>query len=131
MLAKLSTLPADQAQWAFEIKWDGIRAIGRCEAGRRARGGSGRLQLLTRNEIDRTARYPELATLGEALGSHSAMLDGEIVTFDEQGRPSFQGPADHDAPSARAARSSSAGPGSEWLFFPHVARLPAHGVCLY
>jgi len=102
MLAKLSALPADESKWAFEVKWDGIRAIARCEAGR-AEGGSGRLQLLTRNEIDRAARYPELAVLGEALGSHSAMLDGEIVTFDEHGRPSFQGLAEHDAPSARQA----------------------------
>jgi hypothetical protein len=42
MLAKLSTLPADESQWAFEVKWDGIRAIARCTPAR--------LQLLTRNE---------------------------------------------------------------------------------
>jgi bifunctional non-homologous end joining protein LigD len=95
MLAKLSTLPADESRWAFEVKWDGIRAIGRCEPGR--------LELLSRNEIDRASRYPELAGLSEALGSHSAMLDGEIVTFDEQGRPSFQGLAGHDEPGARQA----------------------------
>jgi bifunctional non-homologous end joining protein LigD len=95
MLAKLSTLPADESRWAFEIKWDGIRAIARCEPGR--------LKLLSRNEIDRAARYPELAVLGEALGSHSAMLDGEIVTFDAHGRTSFQGLAEHDAPGARQA----------------------------
>ena len=95
MLAKLSTLPADESLWAFEVKWDGIRAIARCEPGR--------LKLLSRNEIDRATRYPELAGLGEALGSHSAMLDGEIVTFDAQGRPSFQGLASHDEPGARQA----------------------------
>jgi len=95
MLAKLSTLPADESRWAFEVKWDGIRAI--------ARSTPARLSLLTRNQIDRTAHYPELAVLAELLGSHTAMLDGEIVTFDEQGRPSFQGLAGHDAPSARLA----------------------------
>jgi len=95
MLAKLSTLPNDQAEWAFEVKWDGIRAIARREPGH--------LKLLTRNEIDRAARYPELAVLGEALGSHSAMLDGEIVSFDAQGRPSFQGLASHDEAGARLA----------------------------
>jgi bifunctional non-homologous end joining protein LigD len=95
MLAKLSTLPADESHWAFEVKWDGIRAIARCTPAR--------LNLLTRNQIDRTARYPELASLTEALGSHSAMLDGEIVAFDEHGRPSFQGLAGNDAPSARLA----------------------------
>jgi bifunctional non-homologous end joining protein LigD len=62
-----------------------------------------RLKLLTRNEIDRTTRYPELGVLAEALGSHSAMLDGEIVTFDEQGRPSFQGLASHDLAGTRLA----------------------------
>jgi bifunctional non-homologous end joining protein LigD len=95
MLAKLSTLPADESQWAFEVKWDGIRAIARSEPGW--------LKLLSRNEIDRAARYPELAVLGEALGAHSAMLDGEIVTFEEQGRPSFQGLAAHDVAGARLA----------------------------
>ncbi len=95
MLAKLSTLPMDESQWAFEIKWDGIRAIARREPGR--------LSLLTRNKIDRAARYPELAGLEESLGSHCVMLDGEIVTFDEQGRPTFQGLAGHDAPNARLA----------------------------
>ena len=95
MLAKLSTLPADESQWAFEVKWDGIRAIGRC--------APGRLNLLTRNQIDRTTHYPELSVLKDALGSHSAMLDGEIVTFDEQGRPSFQGLAGQDAPRATLA----------------------------
>jgi bifunctional non-homologous end joining protein LigD len=95
MLAKLSALPADESRWAFEVKWDGIRAIARCTPAR--------LSLLTRNQIDRTAHYPELAVLTELLGSHTAMLDGEIVTFDEQGRPGFQGLAGHDAPSARLA----------------------------
>lgn len=95
MLAKLSTLPADESQWAFEVKWDGIRAMARC--------APGRLNLLTRNQIDRTTHYPELSVLKEALGSHTAMLDGEIVTFDEQGRPSFQGLASHADAGARLA----------------------------
>jgi bifunctional non-homologous end joining protein LigD len=95
MLAKLSALPADESGWAFEVKWDGIRAIARC--------APGRLKLLTRNEIDRASRYPELAVLSETLGSHSAILDGEIVTFDAQGRPSFQGLAGHDVAGARSA----------------------------
>ncbi|WP_369045483.1 ATP-dependent DNA ligase [Sinomonas sp. P10A9] len=64
--------------WAFEMKWDGIRAIvdARAEP----------LRLLSRNGIDQTATYPELAGLAE-LGP--AVLDGEIVAQDARGRPDF------------------------------------------
>jgi bifunctional non-homologous end joining protein LigD len=82
MLAKLSTLPPDQSQWAFEVKWDGVRAITHSEPGR--------LRLLSRNGNDVTAAYPELRPLNSALGSHRALLDGEIVAFDADGKPSFQ-----------------------------------------
>ena len=82
MLAKLSTLPADESQWAFEVKWDGVRAITHSEPGR--------LRMLSRNDNDITAAYPELRPLNSALGSHRAILDGEIVAFDSEGKPSFQ-----------------------------------------
>ena len=39
--------------------------------------------------IEITDKYPELAELSRALGSRSAILDGEIVAFDADGRPSF------------------------------------------
>ncbi len=82
MLARLSSMPTDQSRWGFEVKWDGVRAIARCEPGR--------LRLLSRNGNDVTDAYPELRGLTRALGSHEALLDGEIVAFDERGRPSFQ-----------------------------------------
>jgi bifunctional non-homologous end joining protein LigD len=82
MLARLSTMPKDEERWAFEVKWDGIRAIARSEPGR--------LHLITRNGNDVSGAYPELRALNRALGSRSAMLDGEIVAFDEDGKPSFQ-----------------------------------------
>jgi bifunctional non-homologous end joining protein LigD len=82
MLAKLSTLPGDDCDWAYEVKWDGIRAITRSQPGR--------IHFLSRNENDVSAAYPELRALNRALGSHEAILDGEIVAFDEHGRPSFQ-----------------------------------------
>ncbi len=82
MLARLSTMPKDEDGWAFEVKWDGVRAI--------AHSQPGRLRFVTRNGNDVSAAYPELRPLNRALGSHSAILDGEIVAFDEQGRPSFQ-----------------------------------------
>ena len=69
------------------------RALGlRDQVGRRARDGvlrAGRLRFESRNRNDITASYPELRALNRALSSHRAILDGEIVAFDEDGRPSF------------------------------------------
>ena len=82
MLARTGELPTDDAKWAFEIKWDGVRAIAYAEGGR--------LRLEARSGRDITARYPELRELGRALAGHEAVLDGEVVAFDTEGRPSFQ-----------------------------------------
>jgi bifunctional non-homologous end joining protein LigD len=82
MLARLGELPADSSGYAFEIKWDGVRAI--------LYAAPGHVRLESRNLNDITARYPELRAIGRALGSHEAVLDGEVVAFDEHGRPSFQ-----------------------------------------
>ncbi|MDP9344143.1 MAG: DNA ligase D [Actinomycetota bacterium] len=81
MLAKLGTLPRDDDGWAFELKWDGVRAICRSEPGR--------MRLLSRNLNDITPRYPELARLNRSLSHHRAILDGEVVAFDAEGRPDF------------------------------------------
>ena len=82
MLARAGRLPADDAGWAFEIKWDGVRAITYWQPGE--------LRIESRNLNDVSARYPELRALGPQLGSREAVLDGEIVSFDEDGRPSFE-----------------------------------------
>jgi bifunctional non-homologous end joining protein LigD len=82
MLAHLSTLPAEDSSWAFEVKWDGVRAI--------ACSQPGRIRLWSRNRNEVTAAYPELRALNRELGSRSAILDGEVVAFDAQGRPSFE-----------------------------------------
>jgi bifunctional non-homologous end joining protein LigD len=82
MLARTGPLPKDDADWAYEIKWDGIRAIAYAEGGR--------LRLTARSGRDITARYPELRGLGRALAGHEAIVDGEVVAFDGAGRPSFQ-----------------------------------------
>ena len=82
MLAKPSKdLPPDDEHWAYEIKWDGVRAIAYSEPGR--------MRFESRNRNDISASYPELRALNRALSSHRAILDGEIVAFDENGRPSF------------------------------------------
>jgi bifunctional non-homologous end joining protein LigD len=82
MLARTGPLPRDDERWAFEIKWDGVRAIGYVDGGR--------LRLESRNGNDITPRYPELRELGRALAGREAVLDGEVVAFGEDGRPSFQ-----------------------------------------
>ncbi len=82
MLARLGDFPRDEAAHAFEVKWDGVRALCFWQP------GHFRLQGRRTNEI--TAQYPELRALGRALGSREAVLDGEIVALDERGRPSFE-----------------------------------------
>ncbi|MDR3590334.1 MAG: non-homologous end-joining DNA ligase [Negativicutes bacterium] len=81
MLAKPGKLPENYVDYGFEIKWDGLRAIAYIAAGR--------VTLQSRNRKDITAQYPELAALGQAAGGRSLVLDGEIVAFAPDGRPSF------------------------------------------
>ncbi len=71
----------DEAEWAFEMKWDGIRAIAVVQGGA--------LRLTTRNGNDVTRTYPDLAGLVELAGGHDLVVDGEIVTLTRQGRPDF------------------------------------------
>ena len=71
----------EESDWAFEMKWDGIRAI--------ATVSDGRLALTSRNGIDQTVSYPELQELVDLVGDHEAVLDGEVVTLDARGRPDF------------------------------------------
>jgi len=75
------TLPPDDEHWGFEFKWDGVRAIAYVDGGR--------CRLLSRNDRDVTVSYPELSALGQGLGGRDAVLDGEVVAFDAEGRPSF------------------------------------------
>lgn len=83
MLATLGSVAdiGDESEWAFEMKWDGIRAVAE------VRGG--RLRLTTRNGNDVTDTYPDLAGLVDLAGDHDLVLDGEIVTLNPQGRPDF------------------------------------------
>ena len=83
MAATLSaTLPPDDDRWGYEIKWDGVRAL--------AFGGPGRIRLYSRTERDITVQYPEIQPIEHQLGDHTVVLDGELVAFDDDGRPSFQ-----------------------------------------
>jgi bifunctional non-homologous end joining protein LigD len=80
MLATLGTVPTGPG-WAYEFKWDGVRAITYLQ--------SGGLWVYTRNDRDVTGTYPELAELTALLGRRQVILDGEIVALDPGGRPSF------------------------------------------
>jgi bifunctional non-homologous end joining protein LigD len=74
-------LPAKQADYAFEYKWDGVRAI--------CRWDGQQFSLQSRNQLDITNRYPELWPLAKVFGSRSVMLDGEVIAVDAHERPSF------------------------------------------
>ncbi len=82
MLATLADHPFSDPNWLFEIKWDGVRALARIE--------NGALALRSRNAVDIAKRYPELASLPDALAARRAILDGEIVALDAQGHSDFQ-----------------------------------------
>lgn len=70
----------NSADWLLEWKWDGVRAI--------ARLTDGEVRLFSRNGNDITASYPEFTDLGRAIVG-DAVLDGEIVALDTDGRPDF------------------------------------------
>jgi bifunctional non-homologous end joining protein LigD len=83
MLASPGDLPAEIG-WAYEFKWDGVRAL--------TVAAAGRMRLYARSGAEITKAYPELGSLGSALaeaGITDAVLDGEIVLLDGDGRPSF------------------------------------------
>lgn len=81
MLATLVDEPFDREGWSFEVKWDGFRSIAE------VRGGKARL--LSRNAKSQNARFPTVAEALSSLGV-DAVLDGEVVSVDEKGRPDFQ-----------------------------------------
>ncbi len=85
MLATLaSELPTGEG-WAFEVKWDGVRALTFIPP------GGGPVRIVGRNGTDFTDRYPELSGIGASLdGCGGVVLDGEIVAVDAAGRPSFE-----------------------------------------
>jgi bifunctional non-homologous end joining protein LigD len=71
----------DDAGWAFEIKWDGYRTIVHIA------DGVVRLQSTAGHDV--TDRWPEFADLAASVNSTSAILDGEMIVFDDDGRPRF------------------------------------------
>ena len=82
MLATAAKEPFDDPKWRFEPKMDGIRAL--------ATITTDATRLISRNGRDLTLHYPELANLAQYVNAVNAVVDGEIVAADEQGRPSFE-----------------------------------------
>jgi len=81
MLAESIEKPFDGDDWLFEIKWDGYRAVAFVE--------NGKVRLVSRNQNDLTPRYPELKDMAASIKGKSAILDGEVVALDADGRASF------------------------------------------
>ncbi|HSP65449.1 MAG TPA: DNA ligase D [Candidatus Deferrimicrobium sp.] len=82
MLATTVDRPFTREGWLFELKWDGVRALASLQ--------DGRVTVVGRSGRDETARYPEVGALARALHGHSAVVDGEIVVMNNDGRPSFE-----------------------------------------
>ena len=81
MLCKVSDKAFDDKDWAFEIKWDGYRAI--------ADMSKDELRLYSRNGIDFSQKFKKI-THSLNLQEHPMILDGEIVAYDDKGKPNFQ-----------------------------------------
>lgn len=81
MLATSIEKPFDDPEWLFEIKWDGYRAVSFVE--------NSRVRLVSRNQNELTGEFPELRDLSKLIKAENAVLDGEVVALDEQGRASF------------------------------------------
>jgi bifunctional non-homologous end joining protein LigD len=82
MKAAIGTLPPDDGNWAYEIKWDGYRTIVFVD------GDTVRLQSTSGKDV--SERWPEFAGLAASVNAQTAILDAELVVFDDDGRPSFE-----------------------------------------
>ena len=82
MLASLADAPFSQPHWVFEEKYDGVRCVAYKEGLD--------VSLISRNDINRSARYPEIAAAVRKLRPKTLVLDGEIVIFDAKKISRFQ-----------------------------------------
>jgi DNA ligase D-like protein (predicted ligase)/DNA ligase D-like protein (predicted 3'-phosphoesterase)/DNA ligase D-like protein (predicted polymerase) len=81
MLAQPAQRPLDSADYLYEVKWDGIRALISLE--------EGEIRIHGRGRLDITKQFPELRVPEQAFRATSALFDGEIVCLDADGRPDF------------------------------------------
>ncbi|WP_435280116.1 hypothetical protein [Streptomyces sp. 1222.5] len=85
MLATIGPIPGpdNEAEYAYETLWNGMRVIAHLP-------GNGSMRLLSPTGADVTAQYPELDALPGLLPGPEAVLDGEIIALDGEGRPSVE-----------------------------------------
>jgi len=100
MLATAVADATDDRNWYYELKWDGYRAIVTIDA-------AGEVAIASRNGKDFTTKFPELRSLATAFSPRPAVIDGEIVVLDDEGRPSF---SSLQARLDRFGRAKSASP---------------------
>lgn len=81
MLCKTSEKPFDDKDWAFEIKWDGYRAIADIR--------NAEVRLYSRNGLDFSKSFKKIADTLK-IQEHELIVDGEIVAYDDKGKPNFQ-----------------------------------------
>ena len=110
MLATPGTLPPNDDAYAYETKWDGLRAVAYLEGPR--------LRLRNRNGVDITAVYPELAPLAAAVGDPDTVVDGEIIATNAAGRVDFGAlqPRMHLRNAAQIGRLAGASPVAYRIF---------------
>src|SRR5437899_535783 len=82
MKAQLVGEAFDDDRWLFEVKWDGIRLVSFID--------EGKVSLQTRAGRIVDAEYPQLQAISRLVNARQAVLDGEVVVVDDEGRPSFQ-----------------------------------------
>jgi len=82
MKAKLVEEPPVTGDWMYELKFDGIRLV--------AVKSDERVSLLSRNQNELGARFPEIVEAVKSLPTHECVIDGEVVALDQEGRSSFQ-----------------------------------------
>ena len=84
MQPRRGAMPSDPNAWGFEIAWGGLRTLLWCEPGHIRRSRSRGL------EAETVDRFPELRRIARSLGATEAVLDGEVVVLDDEGRPSAE-----------------------------------------
>lgn len=103
MRATLASSPFTDADWLFEVKWDGYRV--------EAVVGKGKVRLWTRNRQDAARYFPELAAADGWIDASEAIVDGEVVALDDEGRPHFS--LLQDRTGIRTGRSPGSRPKGE------------------
>jgi bifunctional non-homologous end joining protein LigD len=113
MLARSGALCAEEG-WAYEVKFDGMRAQVRLDGGR--------LYLRSRPGRDCTDAFPELAPLSEALRRRRLLLDGEVVCLNGEGDPDFTRLRARLRSAAREARLAAQRSPATFLAFDLLSR---------